>query len=137
MKVSAWSEPDTFEVLTWLDERTLLLQLTSKGHTTEYLNVILPRMRELLGDRRAVGIVVDLRGSNLPDAAGRAVLRDHINRITPQVRGMAIVFDDSPGAAVMRLISQFLVGHLTDLNLTSHRSLESAIEWIDGTGDAA
>lgn len=137
MKVSTCGDAHPFEVLTWLDERTLLLQLNSDGHTTEYLNVILPRMREFLGARSGVGVVVDLRGCNPPDAAGRAVLRDHIRCITPQVRGMAIVFDDSPAAAVMRLISQFLVGHLTDLNLTSHRSLESAIDWIDGTGDAA
>lgn len=137
MKRIAGGKTHQSQAMTLFEEYTLLFRVTRAGHTTEYYCVILQQMRRRLADKTGVGTVVDVRASSSRDAAGRAVLRDQMQRITPQERGIAVVLKDSPTAAVMRLISQSLAGPLTDLNATFHDSFESALEWTTGIGEAA
>ena len=104
---------------------------TPDGNTVEVLHVVFPEMLEELADKTDIGVVIDLRGSRPPDAAARSAIQAHFTSIAPQLRGIALVLDQSPVASFMGTIARFMVGHVTGLNLRTHTKLEEALAWID------
>ena len=124
-----------FEVLSWRDARTIVWMQHPEGNTVEFLHLIFPEMSRMLGDKTDVGVVIDLRGSRPPDAAARSAIQAHFTSIAPQLRGIALVLDESPVSSFMGTIARFMVGHVTGLILRTHTSTERAFEWIDQVGE--
>lgn len=127
-------DEDLFEVLSWRDAQTMIWKQRPEGNAVEVLHVIFPEMLQMLGDKTGIGVVIDLRGSRPPDAAARSAIQNHFTSIAPQLRGIALVLDESPVSSFMGTIARFMVGHVTGLNLRTYADAERAFEWIDQLG---
>ena len=127
------STPDrAFEVLTWRDSNTLQWTQHVNGNTSEFLHDVFPEMLAMLGERTDVRVIIDLRGSRPPDAAARSAIQAHFTSIAPQLRGIALIFDDSPVASFMATIARYMVGHVLGVRLKNHTSIEDAVAWLEG-----
>ena len=120
-----------FDVLSWRDAKTMVWSQTPDGNTAEVLHVVFREILQELSGKTDIGMVIDLRGSGPPDAAARSAIQEHFTSIGPQLRGIALVLDQSPVASFMGTIARFMVGHVTGLSLRAHTTMEEALAWID------
>lgn len=120
-----------FDVLQWPDEHTLCWALRPDGHAPEYLYVMFPEVLAQIGEKTGVGLVMDLRGSEPPNAEARRAIRAQMEALKPRVRGIALVLDESPGSSFTWLIAQVLASHVTGITIRMHKSVEAARAWLD------
>ena len=121
---------DPFAPFHWVDATTIVWKVRPGEHTSEYLHVIFSDMQALIAGKEMVGVVVDLRDVELPDAAARACIREHLMKIRPQLRGMALVLDTTPASRLMGHIAQFIVTNVVGLRFRIHDSVENAVAWL-------
>ena len=121
---------DPFAPFHWVDATTIVWKLRPGEHTSEYLHVIFADLQALIAGKEEVGVVIDLRDVELPNAAARATIRTHLMRIRPQLRGMALVLDTTPTSRLMGHIAQVIVSNVVGLRFRIHDSVENAVAWL-------
>ena len=81
--------------ITWQHGESLLWTVPRDGVATEYIRLIFREIDELVVNRTAVAMLVDVRATDVPNAASRAEIVAGVNALADSLCGLALLTGQS------------------------------------------
>ena len=93
----------------WLDDHVVMWSVPSDGFAAEYIHLMFEEISEALTSHTNVGLLVDVRATDVPNSAGRAEIIAGVNTLSDMVCCVALIVGQSVAQKFIVQVSRFLM----------------------------
>ena len=122
--------------ITWQREESLLWTVPRDGVATEYIRLIFREIDELVVNRTAVAMLVDVRAADVPNAASRAEIVAGVNALADSLCGLALLTGQSVRQKFVVQVSRFMMTRIP-VPFRMFTDMDEANAWLKTTRESA
>ena len=122
--------------ITWQHGESLLWTVPRDGVVTEYIRLIFREIDELVVNRTAVAMLVDVRATDVPNAASRAEIVAGVNALADSLCGLALLTGQSVRQKFVVQVSRFMMTRIP-VPFRMFTDMDEANAWLKTTRESA
>ena len=122
--------------ITSSDEHALVWTVPREGIVTEYIHLIFQEMADRMASHTAVSLLVDVRATDVPNAASRAEIIARVRTLADKLSGIALLTGQSVTQKFVVQVSRFMMTGVP-VPFRMFTDVDEAHAWLKTTRESA